>query len=183
MNTSRLWPYRLVLVSYVNIIPCISGRREWVYDFTLPPHSIPPHWSHWTPVTPPPPDPFSESDNSVSGVVVVVPAVSVAVLSPAASALLLFSCASLQSIPVCSHHLWGTRVPQRWWEQTRIDWRLAQEKCESAEAVGERTTAEPAGTTSATPETELSDSEKGSGEEESLGASGSSGAEWSGAED
>ena len=59
------------------------------------------------------PDPFSESDNSVSSVVVVVPALSVAVLSPAASALLLFSCASLQSIPVCSHHIWGTRVPPR----------------------------------------------------------------------
>ena len=57
------------------------------------------------------PDPFSESDNSVSGIVVVVPAVAVAVISPAASALSLFSRASLQSIPVCSHHLWGTHVP------------------------------------------------------------------------
>ena len=57
------------------------------------------------------PDPFSESDNSVSGVVVSVPAVAVAVLSPAASALSLFSRASLQSIPVCSHHLWGACVP------------------------------------------------------------------------
>ena len=77
----------------------------------------------------------------------------------------------------------GTRVPQRWWEQTGIDWRLAREKSESAEAAGERTAAETAGMTTATPETALSDSEKGSGEEESLGASGSSGAEWSGAED
>ena len=59
------------------------------------------------------PNPFSESDNSVSGVVVAVPAVAVSVLSPAPSALSLFSRASLQSIPVCSHHLWGTRVPPR----------------------------------------------------------------------
>ena len=74
----------------------------------------------------------------------------------------------------------GTRVPQRWWEQTGIDWRLAREKNKRAEAAGERITTETAGTTTATPETELSDSEKGSGEEASLGASGSSG---SGAED
>ena len=52
-------------------------------------------------------EPFSESDNSVSGVADVVPAGSAVVLSPAASALSLFSRASLQSIPVCSHHLWG----------------------------------------------------------------------------
>ena len=77
----------------------------------------------------------------------------------------------------------GTRVPQRWWTQTGIDWRLAQEKNERAEAAGERITTETAGTTTATLETELSDSEKGSGEKASLGASGSSGAEWSGAED
>ena len=77
----------------------------------------------------------------------------------------------------------GTRVPQRCREQTGIDWRLAREKSESAEAAGERTATETAGKKTATPETELSDSEKGSGEEESLGASGSSGAEWSGAED
>ena len=77
----------------------------------------------------------------------------------------------------------GTRVPQTWWEQTGIDWRLAHEKSKSAEAAGERTATETAGTTTATPETELSDSEKGLGEEESLGASGASGAEWSEAED
>ena len=39
------------------------------------------------------------------------------------------------------------------------------------------------GTTTATTETETSGSEKGTGEEALLGASGSSGAEWSGAED
>ena len=77
----------------------------------------------------------------------------------------------------------GTRVPQRWWEQTGIDWRLAREKNERAEAAGKRITTETAGTTMVTPETELSDSEKGLGEEASLGASGSSGEEWSGAED
>ena len=60
-----------------------------------------------------PPDPVSESDDSVAGVVVAVPAVAVAVPSPAASAFSLRSRASLQSIPVCSHHLWGTRVPPR----------------------------------------------------------------------
>ena len=55
----------------------------------------------------------------------------------------------------------GTRVPQRWWEQTGIDWRLAREKSESAEAAGERSAAETAGKTTATPEMELSDLEKG----------------------
>ena len=31
----------------------------------------------------------------------------------------------------------GTRVPQRWWEQPGIDWRLVREKNERAEAAGE----------------------------------------------
>ena len=77
----------------------------------------------------------------------------------------------------------GTRVPQRWWEQPGIDWRLAREKNERAEEAGETNTKATAGTTTATPETETSGSEKGTGEEASLGASGSSGAEWSGVED
>ena len=77
----------------------------------------------------------------------------------------------------------GTRVPQRWWEQPGIDWRLAREKNERAEAAGETYTKATAGTTMAATETETSGSEKGTGEEASLGASGSSGAEWSGAED
>ena len=51
----------------------------------------------------------------------------------------------------------------RWWEQTEIDWRLARETNERAEAAGERTTTETSGTTTATPETELSDSETGWG--------------------
>ena len=78
----------------------------------------------------------------------------------------------------------GARVPQRWWEQTGIDWRLARERSENAEAAGEGTATATAGTATPTPATESSDSETGSGEEEeSLGASGSSGAEWSGAEE
>ena len=59
------------------------------------------------------PDPVSEFDDSVAGVVVAVPAVAVAVPSPSASAFSLRSRASLQSIPVYSHHLWRTRVPPR----------------------------------------------------------------------
>ena len=77
----------------------------------------------------------------------------------------------------------GARVPQRWWEQPRIDWRLAREKNERAEAAGETYTEATAGTTTATTETAKLGSEKGTGEEASLGASGSSGEEWSGAED
>ena len=77
----------------------------------------------------------------------------------------------------------GTRVPQRWWEQPGMDWRLAREKNERAEVAEETNTKATAGTTTATPETETSGSDKGTGEEVSLGASGSSGAEWSGEED
>ena len=77
----------------------------------------------------------------------------------------------------------GARVPQRWWEQPGINWWLAREKNERAEAAGETKTKATGGMTTATPETETSGSEKGTGEEASLGASGSSGAEWSGAED
>ena len=79
----------------------------------------------------------------------------------------------------------GTWVPQRWWEQPGIDWRLAREQNERAEAAGETYTNATAGTTTSTMETETSGSglENGTGEEASLGASGSSGAEWSGAED
>ena len=82
-----------------------------------------------------------------------------------------------------TEQLGGTRVPQRWWEQPGIDWSLAQEKNERAEATGETNTKTTAGTTTATAETEKSGSEKVTGEEASLGASSSSGAEWSGAKD
>ena len=82
----------------------------------------------------------------------------------------------------------GTRVPQRWWEQPGIDWNLEREKAASA--------AEQAGETAE--ETETPGSGTGAesepsptrgwtmgdtGEEASLGASGFSGAEWSGAKD
>ena len=69
----------------------------------------------------------------------------------------------------------GTWVPQRWWEQPGIDWRLAREQNERAEAAGETYTYATAGTSTATTETETSGSEsdKGTGEEASLGASGS----------
>ena len=77
----------------------------------------------------------------------------------------------------------GTWVSQRWWKHPRIDWRLAREQNERAEAAGETYTKATAGTTTETTETETSGLEKGKGEEASLGASGSSGAEWSGAED
>ena len=77
----------------------------------------------------------------------------------------------------------GTRVPQRWWEQRGIYWNSDREK---AAAQGGANEAEPEMTGL------ISDSELepttggttgGTGEEASLGASGSSGAEWSGAED
>ena len=81
----------------------------------------------------------------------------------------------------------GTRVPQRWWEQKGIDWKLARERTENAGTEG--TTKDTAGAETTAPaaaETTTAESDTGSEEgkegEESLGASGSSGAEWSGAE-
>ena len=77
----------------------------------------------------------------------------------------------------------GALVPRRWWEQTGIDWKGARERAESS--------AEPAdpGTKALTnSESEANDETtdgtvRDTGEEESLGASSSSGAEWSRAED
>ena len=84
----------------------------------------------------------------------------------------------------------GTRVPQRWWEQSGIDWRLAREKAAAAAAQvganeagsempgsgsGSESESDPAPTPGGTA--------GGTGEEASLGVSGSSGAEWSGAKD
>ena len=82
----------------------------------------------------------------------------------------------------------GTRVPQRWWEQSGIDWSLVREKAaaseewvranaEETETPGSGTEAdsEPAPSTGGTP--------GGTGEEAYLVASGSRGAEWSGGED
>ena len=74
----------------------------------------------------------------------------------------------------------GARVPMRWWEQIGIDWKGAREKAEATEEA-----AEPALTgmdlesKADTPDGNA----RGTGEEASLGASRSSGAEWSGAED
>ena len=77
----------------------------------------------------------------------------------------------------------GAWAPQRWWEQPGIDWTLAREQKQRAEAAGETHTYATAGTTMTTTETPGTGSGKGTGEEASLGASGSSGEEWSGAED
>ena len=72
----------------------------------------------------------------------------------------------------------GTRVPQRWWEQPGIYWKLAREQGERAAETAGHTDAAAENTTTETP-----GSGKGTREEASLGASGSSGDEWSGAED
>ena len=70
----------------------------------------------------------------------------------------------------------GTRVPQRWWEQTGIDWKLAREKAAAHDGENK---AEPELTGSESdsePETTSGGTAGGTGEEASLGASGSSGA-------
>ena len=74
----------------------------------------------------------------------------------------------------------GAWVSRRWWEQTGIDWKGAWERAEAAAA-------EPV--TEAVTDSDLESEDAmygtvgGTREEASLGASGSSGAEWSGAED
>ena len=82
----------------------------------------------------------------------------------------------------------GTRVPQRWWEQLGIDWNLAREKAasaaEQAGATAEETETPGTGTGAhSEPSPKRGWTTGDTGEEASLGASGSSGAEWSGAED
>ena len=75
----------------------------------------------------------------------------------------------------------GTRVPRRWWEQTGIYWKSAREK---AAAQGGAHEAEPEMTglgSELEPEPTPGGTAGGTGEEASLGASGSSGAEWIGA--
>ena len=82
----------------------------------------------------------------------------------------------------------GTRVPQRWWDQSGIDWSLAREKAAAAAA--------QAGSNAAESETPGSGAEEesepastpgwtvgGTGDKAPLGVSGSSGAEWSGVVD
>ena len=82
----------------------------------------------------------------------------------------------------------GTRVPRRWWEQTGIDRKAARATAEAAAAKNgedEAMAEEPELTGSdSEPETNTQGGTAGgTGEEASLGASGSSGAEWNGAED
>ena len=82
----------------------------------------------------------------------------------------------------------GTRVPQRWWEQSGIDWILAREKAAAAGAqAGANAVESETPGSGAEAESELAPTPGwtagGTGEEASLGVSGSSGAEWSGAED
>ena len=85
----------------------------------------------------------------------------------------------------------GTRVPRRWWEQTGIDWKAAREKAapkdggDEAETEAEAEAAESdlAGSDSEPEAATPGGTAGGTREEAFLGASGSSGAEWSGAED
>ena len=80
----------------------------------------------------------------------------------------------------------GTRVPQKWWEQSGIDWRLAREKAAAAQAVANEAASETPGSESESesdPDPMPGGTAGGTGEEASLGVSGSSGAEWSGAEE
>ena len=75
----------------------------------------------------------------------------------------------------------GTQVPKRWWDHTGIDWKAAREKSAVKDGENEAEAAEPDLTGSELdPETATPGGNAGgTGEEESLGASGSSGAEWS----
>ena len=74
----------------------------------------------------------------------------------------------------------GARVPWRWWDQTGIDWKGAREKAEATEEAGDPSLT---GTDSESEADTPNGTARGMGEEAYLGASGSSGAEWSGAED
>ena len=69
----------------------------------------------------------------------------------------------------------GTQVARRWWEQTGIDWKGARERA-AVEAAEPGTEA----VTDSESEDRMDGAVGGTGEEASLGASGSSGAEWSG---
>ena len=77
----------------------------------------------------------------------------------------------------------GERVPSRRWEQTGIDWKGAREKSaakeeEAAEVAEPELTGSDSEPKADTPEGTVG----GTGEEASLGAIGSSGAEWIGVE-
>ena len=80
----------------------------------------------------------------------------------------------------------GTRVQQRWWEQSGIDWRLAREKAAAAQAGANEAALETPGLGSGSesdPDPTPGGTAGGTGEEASLGVSGAGGAEWSGVED
>ena len=79
----------------------------------------------------------------------------------------------------------GTRVPRRWWEQTGIDWKAAREAAAANNGEDEAMSEDPelTGLDSDTETTAQGGNAGGTGEEAYLGARGSSGAEWSGAED
>ena len=75
-----------------------------------------------------------------------------------------------------------TRFPQRRWEQPGIEWRLSREKAAAAQAGANEAASETPGLES-DPDPMPGGTAGGTGEVASLGVSGSSGAEWSGAED
>ena len=82
----------------------------------------------------------------------------------------------------------GTRVPQRWWEQLGIDWRMARKKAAAAQAGANEAASKTPGLGSGSesksdPTPRPGGTAVGTGEEASLVVSGSSGTEWSGAED
>ena len=79
----------------------------------------------------------------------------------------------------------GTRVPRRWWEQTGIDWKANRETVAAKEEGDAAEAAEPELTGSESePEADTpGGTAGGTREEASLGSSGSSGEEWSRAED
>ena len=77
----------------------------------------------------------------------------------------------------------SARVPRRWWEQTGIDWKGAREKAEAAAEAAKPGTKALKDSESEADANTTDGTVRGTGEEESLGASGSTGAEWSRAED
>ena len=77
----------------------------------------------------------------------------------------------------------GTRAPRRWWEQTGIDWKSARQKAASQGGANEVDTETPGSGSNSEPEPTPGGTAGGTWEEATLGSSGSSGAEWSAAED
>ena len=74
----------------------------------------------------------------------------------------------------------GARVTRRWWDQTGMDWKGAKEKAtEKEEVAAEVAELELTGLDSEPEADTPGGTACGTGEEASLGASGSSGAEWS----